>query len=110
MGFVVKGLKYIFFHFRIFTSNFNSLVAISDPELAQQLYQNQNNMAHPWDVGMGHFLFRFIGKAMGLAKGQKWTKHRKTFRTALSSATANASLTNMSASLDDWEHNVIGNH
>ena len=51
-----------FLHFRIFTSNFNSLIAISDPELAQQLYQNQNNMAHPWDVGMGHFLFRFIGK------------------------------------------------
>ena len=86
------------------------MVAVSDPELAQQLYQNQNNMAHPWDVGMGHFLFRFIGKAMGLAKGQKWTKHRKTFRTALPSATANASLTNMSVSLDDWENNVLGNH
>ena len=162
-------------NFRIFASNFGSLIAISDPKLAQKLYQNQTNMAHAWDLGMGHFLYRFIGKvqyidqtvmpyilfciwyirflsvwsgqissvrcillrqndphyqykpvqqkrqqvftvliyilcvkAMGFAKGQTWNKHRKTFRTSMSSAAANASLDNMLASLDDWESQVLG--
>ena len=65
-------------------------------------------MAHSWDQGMGHFMVRHLGKAMGLSSGQKWIKHRMAFKTSLSSAAANASLTNISASLDDWENDVLG--
>ena len=95
-------------NFRIFTNNFDSLVAITDPELAQQLYTKQTNMPHSWDLGMGHFFFRYLGKCMGFAKAQKWSKHRKTFRISMSSAAANGSLTNMSESLNDWEMKVLG--
>ena len=95
-------------NFRIFTNNFDSLVAIADPELAQELYTKQTNMAHSWDLGMGYFFYRYLGKCMGFAKAQKWSKHRKTFRTSMSSAAANGSLTNMSDSLDEWEMNVLG--
>ena len=101
-------LLIFFSYFRIFTANFEQLVAVSDPELAQQLYTKQTNMAHSWDLGMGHFFHRFLGKCMGFAKEQKWSNHRKTFRASMSSAAANGSLTNMSDSLDEWEMNVLG--
>ena len=91
----------------MYTSNFDSLVVISDPKLAQQLYNNQANMSHSWDLGMGHFIVRYIGDSMGFSSGAKWTKIRKAFRTTLSSASANASLSTMSASLDDWESTLL---
>ena len=37
------------------------MVAIADPVIAQELYKNQSNMAHAWDLGLGHFIDRFIG-------------------------------------------------
>ena len=61
----------------MYTSNFDSLVVISDPKLAQQLYKNQANMSHSWDLGMGHFIVRYIGDSMGFSSGAKWTKIRQ---------------------------------
>ena len=78
--------------FRIYTSNFDSLLVISDPKLAEQLYKNQANMSHSWDLGMGHFFVRYIGDSMGFSSGKKWANIRKAFRTTLSNASANASL------------------
>ena len=48
--------------YRIYTSNFGMALVISDPSLAKKLYQNQANMAHAWDQGLGHYIYRFIGK------------------------------------------------
>ena len=76
--------------------------------MAQQLYTKQVNMAHSWDLGLGHFFQRYFGDCMGLAKEQKWSNHRKTFRASMSSAAANGSLSNMSGSLDEWEMSVLG--
>ena len=66
--------------YRIFTSNFGSLLAVADPELAQQLFQHQANMAHPWDLDIGHFFYRYLGDSMGLSNGRKWTKIKKAFK------------------------------
>ena len=95
------------FIFRIYTSNFDSMVVIADPILAMKLYSNQANMAHSWDQGLGHFVVRYIGKCMGFAKGDMWIKHRRTFRSSLSSTAADGSLANITATLDDWENNVL---
>ena len=83
------------------------MVAVADPILAMKLYRNQANMAHSWDQGLGHFVVRYIGKCMGFAKGDMWIKHRRTFRNSLSSTAADESLTNIAATLDDWENNVL---
>ena len=50
--------------YRIYTSNFGMALVISDPNLAKKLYQNQANMAHAWDQGLGHYIYRFIGKSL----------------------------------------------
>ena len=93
--------------FRIYTSNFDTMVAVADPILAMKLYRNQANMAHSWDQGLGHFFVRYIGQSMGFAKGDMWIKHRRTFRNSLSSTAADGSLTNIAATLDEWENNVL---
>ena len=47
--------------YRIYTTNMRTVVALADPVLAKQLYQNESNMAHAWDQGIGHFIVRYIG-------------------------------------------------
>ena len=93
--------------YRVYTNNCGALLAIGDPVLAQQLYQDQANMAKPLDAGLGCYLQRFLGDAMGLASGRKWTNIRKAFRVPLSPATADASLANIEASLDQWEEETL---
>ena len=83
------------------------MVAVSDPVLAQELYKNQANMAHAWDLGLGHFAFRYMGNSMGFSHGRKWSGHKSAFRTSLSSTAADASLTNIAATLDEWENDVL---
>ena len=83
------------------------MVAIADPILAQELYKNQSNMAHAWDLGLGHFAFRYMGDSMGFAQGRKWSGHKSAFRTSLSSTAADSSLTNIAATLDEWESDIL---
>ena len=47
--------------YRIYTTNLRTVVAVADPVLAKELYQNESNMAHAWDQGIGHFIVRYIG-------------------------------------------------
>ena len=47
--------------YRIYTTNLRIVVAVADPVLAKELYQNESNMAHAWDQGIGHFIVRYIG-------------------------------------------------
>ena len=44
---------------------------------------------------------------MGLTKGRQWTRIRKGFKSALSSPSAEASLANIEASLDQWEQDIL---
>ena len=83
------------------------MVAIADPVIAQELYKNQSNMAHAWDLGLGHFAFRYMGDSMGFAQGRKWSGHKSAFRTSLSSTAADSSLTNIAATLDEWESDIL---
>ena len=83
------------------------MVAISDPVLAKELYQSQVNMAHAWDLGLGHFAQRYMGKSMGFSQGRKWKSHKSAFRTSLSSNAASDSLRNIAATLDEWETEVL---
>ena len=64
-------------------------------------------MDKKFDLGLGHYAVRYLGQCMGFASGRKWLSHKAAFRTSLSSSTADSSLANISASLDDWESNVL---
>ena len=46
--------------YRFYNNNFGTLLAVADPNLARDLFQADSNMAHPWDLGLGHFLHRFL--------------------------------------------------
>jgi cytochrome P450 len=93
--------------YRVYNNNFGTLMAVADPVLAQQLFQQQANMAHPWDLGLGHFLQRFLAESMGLASGRKWSNIRKAFRVPMATSAADASLANIEASLDQWEQDTL---
>jgi len=93
--------------YRIYTANFDMQVNVSDPAIAQELYQGQGVMGHPVDMGLGQFFVRFLGECMGAANGKAWDQHRKVFRSAMTSAIADASLENIVASLDEWEEETI---
>jgi len=93
--------------YRTFTVNLNMQVNVSDPAIAKELHQSQGLRDHPVDGGFGHFLARFFGDSMGGANGKVWDQHRKVFRSAMTSAVADASLENIVASLDEWEEQTI---
>ena len=93
--------------YRFYNNNFGTLLAVADPNLARDLFQADSNMAHPWDLGLGHFLHRFLSEAMGLAFGRKWSKIRKAFRAPMSTKAADNSLSNIEASLDRWEEETL---
>lgn len=93
--------------YRFYNNNFGTLLAVADPKLARDLFQADSNMAHPWDLGLGHFLHRFLSEAMGLASGRKWSKIRKAFRAPMSTKAADNSLSNIEASLDRWEEETL---
>ena len=93
--------------YRFYNNNFGTLLAVADPMLARDLFQADANMAHPWDLGLGHFLHRFLSEAMGLAFGRKWSKIRKAFRAPMSTKAADRSLANIEASLDRWEQETL---
>ena len=93
--------------YRFYNSNFGTLLAVADPMLARDLFQANANMAHPWDLGLGHFLHRYLSDAMGLASGRKWSKIRKAFRAPMSTKAADSSLGNIKASLDRWEQETL---
>ena len=44
---------------------------------------------------------------MGFAQGRKWSGHKSAFRTSLSSTAADSSLTNIAATLDEWESDIL---
>ena len=93
--------------YRFYNNNFGTLLAVADPRLARDLFQADANMAHSWDLGLGHFLHRFLSEAMGLAFGRKWSKIRKAFRAPMSTKAADSSLGNIEASLDRWEQETL---
>ena len=93
--------------YRFYNNNFGTLLAVADPMLARDLFQADANMAHSWDLGLGHFLHRFLSEAMGLAFGRKWSKIRKAFRAPMSTKAADTSLGNIEASLDRWEMETL---
>ena len=57
--------------YRVYTTNLGILIALADPVLTQHLFQHQANMGHPWDLGLGHFLHRYLADSMGLANGRR---------------------------------------
>ena len=56
----------------IYTTNMRTVVAVADPVLAKELYQNESNMAHAWDQGIGHFIVRYIGNYWINCFSQRW--------------------------------------
>ena len=80
---------------------------VTDPAVARELFQGQPVMGHPQDVGLGHYMIRFLGKAMGVSDGKLWDHHRQVFKSSMTSAIADASLANIVASLDEWEEQTL---
>ena len=93
--------------YRFWTNNFTTQLALADPAMAQQLYRDQSNMHKPRDGGLGAYFQRFLGTAMGLQNGRKWTMIRKAFKGAMSPAAADKSLDNIEASLNQWEQEIL---
>ena len=93
--------------YRFWTNNFGTQLAVGDPVMAHQLYKDQANMDKPRDGGLGEFFPRFLGNAMGLQNGRKWTNIRKAFKGPMSPTGADKSLENIEATLDQWENETL---